>query len=243
MKKTLLFLFAISFSVLAFGQSLSLSYAEGPLNNGSEIHIWMDTSTYAVACHIYITNNSLSNKYVKVRKYEVSIVPGTINYFCWYACLDPGIFVSKDSILYKPGQLGKYDFQGDYEPHGKLGTSTLKYTFFDMYNPNDSASVIVHYHATPLSVQENFLTQVKFSNAYPNPAGSFTSFDFNLPKETITATIVFRDLLGSVVKKQAISNLKGNVKIETSDLKDGIYFYSLIVNDQIYTTKKLIVRK
>ena len=84
--------------------------------------------------------------------------------------------------------------------------------------------------------------EIKFSNPYPNPSDNFTSFDYLLPKATKNSKIVIRNILGIVVKEVKIFNKKGNIKLSTEELTDGIYFYSIIVNDNIFITKRLIVR-
>jgi hypothetical protein len=44
------------------------------------------------------------------------------------------------------------------------------------------------------------------------------------------------------MNETALPNLEGNAVISTAELKSGIYFYSLIVNDRIFTTRKLIIQ-
>jgi hypothetical protein len=50
-------------------------------------------------------------------------------------------------------------------------------------------------------------------------------------------------MLGSIAKEIKLENENNVVKINVGDLADGIYFYSLVIDDKIYKTKKLIVNK
>ena len=48
-------------------------------------------------------------------------------------------------------------------------------------------------------------------------------------------------MMGQEVVRQDIND--SHVSINVSDLTDGIYFYSLIVNNETVKTNKLVVRK
>jgi hypothetical protein len=51
-----------------------------------------------------------------------------------------------------------------------------------------------------------------------------------------------RNILGSVVKVVEINETKGTVRVDGSDLTNGVYFYSFIVNDEVLLAKKLVIQ-
>jgi len=78
------------------------------------------------------------------------------------------------------------------------------------------------------------------SNAYPNPANNGFSVNYQLNGSTKGALIV-NDLLGKEIQRIAISDKEGNILVNTSQMPGGIYFYSLLVNDNKIITKKIVV--
>ncbi len=82
----------------------------------------------------------------------------------------------------------------------------------------------------------------ELSNAYPNPAITYTKLDYKVPQEVLEAKIILRSLLGSIVKEFVLDDLTGTLKIQTDDLSGGIYFYSLKLDKKIVVTRKLIIK-
>jgi len=80
------------------------------------------------------------------------------------------------------------------------------------------------------------------SRVYPNPAHQTAHFDFEWKKEMTDAKIIIYNLLGKMVRKVEIRENTGTLKINVSDLIEGIYFYSLVVKNQPEVTQKLIIR-
>jgi hypothetical protein len=56
------------------------------------------------------------------------------------------------------------------------------------------------------------------------------------------AKLVIYNLLGSVVRDVQINDAIGKLKVNVSDMDDGIYFYSLLVNNETVKTQKLVVK-
>ncbi len=243
MKKLILFIvICIIIISSGFSQSLSLSDPNGPIANNGTIIVQDSANNTILADSIYITNNSNSTINVRVKKEYISIVPGTSNSFCWGNCYTPDIFVSKITVPIGAGATNYSDFIADYIPNGIVGTSIIKYYFYDDADTTDVASVIVEYTGISVGIEE-LVGKIKFSEAYPNPASSQVTFDYLFPSGVNEANIVIRDILGNTVKESMISNLEGKVVIKTEYLTSGLYFYSLIVNDKIALSKKLIINR
>jgi len=245
MKKILLSLLGIIlFSGISFGQGLSLfNLDSSPIPNGSIIYFLGDTTSgIAITSHVWVKNNGVTTKQVKVRKIETSLIPGSVNSFCWGACYGSGTYLSPVARTITAGAIDSSGFSGDYFPNGHLGISLITYKFFNVNDTTDSVTVIVSYNATAVGISNVSENKIIFSNAYPNPANSYTGFNYNLPQTAMNQKIIIRNLLGSVISEIALSNLEGNAVISTAELKSGIYFYSLMVNDRIFITRKLVVQ-
>ncbi len=71
---------------------------------------------------------------------------------------------------------------------------------------------------------------------YPNPANEVVTIE--LDKNNVDLNIV--DLLGKTVFTQ--SNVISNRQINVSELKNGVYFISVLKNGTVLKTEKLIVK-
>lgn len=231
--------FAFS-SVVA--QNISLSDASGALAPNAYIYVWGDSSIYTIMeSHISVTNNSASNMDIKVKKTEVSVVLGSENSFCWGQCFIPEVFVSTDPLTINAGATNTSGFLGEYKPKGILGASTIRYTFFDSNNVNDSVAVYVVYGATPASIATK-PASIEFSNAFPNPATTTVSFNYDLQSVQGFGELVITDILGGEIFTSPLSNDRGKLSVDISGFTGGVYFYSLRIDGKSQFTRKLIVR-
>jgi hypothetical protein len=195
-----------------------------------------------ILSHLEVTNNSEGAIDVKVRRVVNYLVPGSVNAFCWGGlCFSPETSVSPNFLTLEAGATTTFeDFSGDYQPVNTSGISSITYEFFNAADSSDFAGAIVFY-ATTVGVNENVLDQIELSNAYPNPANSFATFDYDL-KGIDNGRLIIYNLLGSVVKEVNIATSYGSVKVNTSDLEEGIYFYSLLIENESLKTHKLIIK-
>jgi len=240
-KLILILLIGVMIIPIGFSQSLSLSDANGPIANNATITVqgYVDSLLQA---HAYVTNNSASTITVRVKKEYISIITGSTNYFCWGNCYSSDLFVSGIAIPIGAGVTDYINFEGDYLPNGNPGVSTVRYTFYDDNNPNDSVAFFVDYSAIINGLDE-LLADIDFSEAYPNPASSQISFNYSFPTGVKDARIIVSNILGNTVKENLINDQDGKLIINTEDLTSGLYFYTLIVNDQIALSKKLIINR
>ena len=240
MKKILLSIaFAAFILGAAFSQNLEIYFEDQLLEPDQEITVGGEASSSVIVLDaIDVKNISSSTKAVKCAREDITIVPGASNSFCWGLCYPPTTDTSAVSVDIDAG--GMYtEFSGDYFPDGNEGASTIKYTYYDELNPSDKISVVVVYSTL---VGINDPVDYKLSAAYPNPANSFVKFDYDVSEISDNSKVVIYNLLGSAVKEVRIDNSFGSLKINTSDFKEGIYFYSLVVNNEPTKTQKLIIK-
>ncbi|MBP3253417.1 MAG: T9SS type A sorting domain-containing protein [Bacteroidales bacterium] len=79
--------------------------------------------------------------------------------------------------------------------------------------------------------------------AQPNPAANFTTFTYSVPAKYTKANLVVRNALGSVVNKTPVKvGSTGKITMNTSELANGVYFYSITSDGVTLVTKKLIIK-
>ncbi|AXG69677.1 chaperone of endosialidase [Kordia sp. SMS9] len=75
----------------------------------------------------------------------------------------------------------------------------------------------------------------------PNPFTNQTVINYTLPSNT-KATISVVDLSGKFIKDYNVSNEKGQLTINSSEIGKGIFVYALISDNEVMITKKMIIR-
>ncbi|MDX9931633.1 MAG: T9SS type A sorting domain-containing protein [Bacteroidales bacterium] len=239
MKLFFLMLVSIGLTTNTMAQNLSLSHDNGPFAPNETIYIWGDSGMYStIYCYLHVTNNSASDMEVLMKKIEVNVLAGTENSFCWGGCYGPSVFVSPTSVAIGAAQTDLSSFSGDYWPKGQLGQSTIRYTFFDKNNVNDSVSIIVVYGSGTASVND-FETE-SVVTAYPNPASTFVNFSFqNYSYEPIQLMIY--SATGAEVYRSVILTDNAPLSVDLSNFNSGIYYYSVFHQGQASEMKKLVV--
>jgi hypothetical protein len=243
MKKIILFFFGVSmiYSFL-FSQNISLSHQYGNITNGDTVQVFLSNEE-AIEYHIYVKNNSTQDMGIKVKKYVYELLPGAFNSFCWGSCFSPTVDESPNSIVIPMGITNKNDFYADYSAMGQDGISLVAYTFFNETNASDSANLFILFHSSPLSVNKYLSKNSSISLPFPNPASSFVKFTYDIPYGVNDARIIMKDITGNVVKNITLSNGEGQINIDVQALSSGIYFYSLVVENVVGTTRKILIQR
>lgn len=138
---------------------------------------------------------------------------------------------SNDSLLALNAHSGYFNSEG------VAGIATVQYCFYDENNPADETCVVVTYNISAPTAIDDFQPLTKLGDFYPNPANDIVFFTFNGD----LATLKLIDILGKNVKEILLSQ-KGIQELDLSDMNKGIYFGNLIVNDEVVSIKKLIVK-
>jgi hypothetical protein len=242
MKKTLLLITLVISAGFLFGQSLSLTYDGEPLEPNSKLYILGDPMDDIIQAAIDVTNNASTDLSVKAKKVinEGDTLTGTSNYFCWGACYPSFVYISPAEVIIGAGQTTS-EFFGDYQPKEIPGKSTIRYCWWDVNNPDDSVTVTVEYNASPAGIGEDIADGSFVSKVYPNPATERVTFSYSLPQRTAKASIVISNLLGARVMEVSLNGIEGDMTMNVSDLKKGVYFYNLIADGKRLDTKKLII--
>lgn len=98
--------------------------------------------------------------------------------------------------------------------------------------------------ATSLGNDVNVIGSELMQNT-PNPFSISTEVPYRLAEGSTNAYIYITDLNGKLIKKYDIANgsTKGSINISADNLADGMYIYTLITNDHVVDSKRMIVAK
>lgn len=93
----------------------------------------------------------------------------------------------------------------------------------------------------PFNSNEPDTNNRRLLEALPNPARNYTWLPYVIPSNTQNAKIVVRNLVGNIVISEPVDPQNDRIRINTQNLSKGIYIYSLIIEDQLIQSKRLIV--
>ena len=119
---------------------------------------------------------------------------------------------------------------------------SMTYYLYEANNPDDKFIINVIFKYSLYDV-ENVNDVEVFSNAYPVPAKDVVNFDYNFNSNVNEAYVAIYNMMGQEVMRSEINALQGKASLNVSDLTEGVYFYSLIVNGQTEKSSKLVIKK
>ena len=234
MKKIFTFCLFMIAAYTASSQDLVLYHGDRMLENNEEITInEIDPLFGLMKAEIGVQNTGNASIPVKVRRTEVSLVEGSINYFCWKQCYTPEVSESPNTIYIMPDQLSN-DFYAEYEPSETKGTSIIKYEFFDDFDEENVVAVVVRYSDKGAGIEDP--TSVGEVTISSSSQGSITVSSQLIQEQELVIYNTFGHLIGKMVLPS------GNYSsLLPFYLNKGIYIYALISGDKAVSSKKFIV--
>ena len=232
MKKTLLFFLVVS--------QISFVTAQSFVITGDSMFVG-DPNT-EIDHHLDVKNISGNSITVKCIKTNLTLPTGAESYFCFAGNCYPATTDTSSSAILQAGMAFSYAnsdldaHSGYYNAFGVSGIAKVKYCFYDVNNPSDSTCATITYETNTTAIDDH-LSIVKLGDFYPNPASEVVNFTFN----GNSATLKLIDILGNNVK-EILLNKSGIQKLDLSDMNKGIYFGNFIVNNEVVSIKKLIVK-
>lgn len=251
MKKLFLSL-ALIVSVMALSaQSYTVTEKEtgNAVENGATYYIFGDGSElYGVpGGEMQIEFDVTANENVRLigKKTPVNFVEGTSTWICFGFCLAPttGAQQTEPNNMAEGETLvlsGHYMADDYMTVLGEEQHLTLE--IVDAANPEESFVINVIFKYSLDGVNDINAVE-EFSNAYPMPASSVVNFDYSFNTSVNSAMVAIYNMMGQEVLRSEISGMSGKHSLNISDLTDGVYFYSLIVNGVVEKSNKLIVRR
>ena len=204
---------------------------------------------------VWVGNTGPASIAVKCERFEGVQAAGSYNYFCWDACYDTLVNISVGTLPIAPGDTNKF-FYGAYEPRTGTGNSTITYCFYVDGTPSDSACLTLTFNEnSPLDsvygiIAINPVVGIEFIGntgrneilgIHPNPAKSATALSYSLMQNVNVGQLVVRNMLGSAVYRSDLKGTVGQVIIPVGQFNNGMYFCTMIVDNKVYATKRLVV--
>lgn len=154
---------------------------------------------------------------------------------------DAGSFIYANTII--PSDPGTYGILAHYIVC-ETACNDLK-VLYRVYRTTagtkDTAYLTINYSCSVGITEEN-LSLGKLSDAYPNPATADFSLAYAVPALS-KSTLEVYNIVGKKVIEIPLQKNEGSITVNTSFLAPGVYFYSLVVNNQRAQTKRLIIRE
>jgi hypothetical protein len=195
--------------------------------------------------NIFLSNTGEETVDIFVSKTEVDIVEGAFNSFCWLgSCFTPDVFDVDDPLILEGDQISRdTDFYTEFLTGGIEGVSEVKYEFYSQSESFDTVSVTILFNIETTTGLSGFDSGKRFhlSDPQPNPARGYTWIEYTVPPISSNSQIVIRNLLGKQVYTENLSYGDNRIRINTQQLNNGIYIYSLIVDNQVVESKRLVV--
>jgi hypothetical protein len=241
MKKTVLLLAGLLAAFLyGHSQSLSLGDDRGGLHNGEVVYITGSSDTLQLITWLHIKNIAANTIRVRMKKQEISMIPGTNCSICWAGyCYGPEMVVSTFPLTMAPAQSDTGCFT-HYGPSGKRGTSIVRWTFYNEANPGDSISITVHYITYPAAVGETSDPGARLGIAGPLPANENLILRHDIPSGK-SGRIGLFSLSGAMVSESLPVAGQGTAVIKTAGLPSGTYITRILLDGQPVISRKVAV--
>ena len=245
--KRLLLTLALILSVLALSaQKYTVKEAENGnvVENGAAYYIYGPGTAWGeITLNFTVTANEDVNLIAECE--IIQGVAGTYNSICLEQCYAPGVTITP-VVAFAAGDEKEFSMHYSAEDPTNIASvagqeQIMKYYLYEESNPDDRFVVNVTFKFS-LDDAEELVKAETTCNAYPVPASDMVYFDYNL-SSSANAEIAIYNMMGQEVMRNSISGVSGKTNINVSDLTDGVYFYSLIVNGKTEKSSKLVIKK
>lgn len=214
------------------------------VENGANFYVYGEGNAWGeLLLEFLVTANENVNLIAEVEVLQA--VEGTYNMICLDQCYAPGVTVtpvvefaagnSKDLAMH-------YSAEDPTNLENVLGLEQImKYSIYEE-GSHEMFIINVIFKYSAYGIEDNNIVE-EFSNAYPTPASNVVNFDYSFNAGVSSAMVAVYNIMGQEVLRSDISGTNGKLSINVSDLADGVYFYSLVVNGETVKSSKLVVRK
>lgn len=230
MKKILLLSIAIVFNFTMSNAQITITNLAGTSIHDGDVITFNTTGDDANLVTL-ITNTSISSVDLKLVAETITGTDGSDMEFCFGTCR----WGITQGEIYGPVTIDGGATTGSAEVHfhnHSTENDVITYAFKIYEEGNETNAVHFTY-----KYDVNFTATEKISESniavYPNPASNFV----NIKAEKFDE-VIFTNISGQVVKRAS-----GQKQISTSELVNGIYFYSIISENKIIKNGRLIINK
>jgi hypothetical protein len=181
-----------------------------------------------------VENTSDLEKVVVCKREFLSMIDSASTYFCWSTCLEKYVSIYE----YTMGAHEKTPvlfFSSHYAaPLKVVGSSFIRYTFYDKSNPDDAISVVFEY-ITPPDLHTPIYGNPLVLSVYPNPTKERLTID---NEQSLIETVELYDIYGK--KLSTFVADASLISIEVPHLSAGVYYLQFIKDSKVVGTRKFI---
>lgn len=249
MKKLFFTLLLITsvFALSAQGFNFSVTDVNGnTIENGANYYIYGTGGDDGELVFDFLVTANEGLRIIGEKVEVQGVVENTENYFCFAGqCLPSNIYVTQPYEM-SAGHVEDFAAHYMYVYPASLEDvagleQVMQYYLYPANDPDNKFIVNVVFKFSLESIEDYNSPEV-FSNAYPVPAYDVVNFDYNFATN-VNAEVAIYNMMGQEVLRNSIDGMSGKASINVSDLADGVYFYSLIVNGKTEKSSKLVIRK
>lgn len=197
----------------------------------------------------YMTNIGDSEVNLRLTADVQDIVDGAEYRFCWGpSCFLWGTedYTSPDSDLWivniQPGAVDT-TFYTDYRHNSNFGVTTIEYCWWDVNDPTEESCYTLNWSLLVDNINANDKPEFELTGMSPNPVVGTSAFQYELSAASNNVQVLFYNLMGEKVRESKLNGPNGVVFVQADDFEAGVYFYSLMVDGKVLSTKKMIVSK
>jgi hypothetical protein len=239
---------ALGAGLSAQAQLLNIKNTDNQVVNGTTVWRAGASTDNVMELDLLANLNGAQAKTVNVKRYEVTPVMGTKNYFCWGECWleQPAgthpVWYAITPVQLAPG-VDYNGFHAYYKPQGMDTTACFRFVWFDENNTNDSVFVDVCFSSTGAGVEDLSIADADM-NVVPNPTnGAVPTVQFSGEGANVEGLIVVRSATGATVMTQRKQAGQQNVALDGAELPEGVYFASLEQAGRNLATKRVVVTR
>lgn len=245
MKKVYLFLLVLLPSVTVFSQTFNVQLLDKNGNDVTNGYYAVPSVDGAQGGHtdikFKIKNNGSTPVDIRVRRENVTQPAGYNNTICIDGFCYPATQDAPQGGLNGLAAGGvDSSFYGTFNNlQGTTGDLCVTYTIYNAADNSQFITVRAYYGAClTASVTENTAESVSLS-AFPNPASGSVLIKYNLSAE---GQLLITDITGKTIKTVRLNSDSQSTQLDISDLRAGIYVYSIQTGGKRIVSKKLVVR-
>jgi hypothetical protein len=243
--KKLFFTLALVLAVFALSaQSFRVVTENGDVvESGSSFYVYGQGNEWGELA-LELEVEALEDVTLVAQKVEINVIEGTYNMLCLDQCYAPSVYVTPE-VAFANGDSKDFSMHYQYEEslEAVAGMEQLmQYIIYPADDTHNQFVINVTFKYSLDGIEENSLVN-EFSNAYPSPARDMVNFDYSFNAGVNNAAVAIYNMMGQEVLRSDISGMSGKASLNVSDLAEGVYFYSLIVNGANAKSGKLVVSR
>jgi len=243
MKKVYLFLAILGISAPSFSQNLNVQifdYNGNDVTNGVYAIPQLHPSAPTTDVKFVLKNISAADMDVKVRRNTLTMPAGYQNAICFgETCFPAESDTTGFEQLLTMNALDSSFKVTIFNNDNTTGDFSVVYYVYDINNPTQYVSVKVYFgNGLTASIGENTVESISVA-AYPNPASGSVAIKHNL---TSDGQLMITDITGKTLKSIRLNANSQSTQVDISDLRAGVYIYSIQSGSKRIISKKLVVR-